>query len=282
MGEGVAHQDEPVVKVEEYFPLGPLSTTSQSFLRLHGAGEELFVMRCQADETHLVAVAEVEEHCRHANVGVWGWIFRLKHSVLAVRLKSGEEEDLLYLDKNADVGVSWRKAGPFERFPEAPRNGYGFDVDVSLQETNQAQDVTTHAFHETQEVSNCQHFVRESLEELSCRGHLQAEGPMTLRNQSVADGLHYLGYLDEQRKALSSSPVQLQRLWASVMSWNCKLSMARWGSSWAECFYLKPVPRACGAMRPYWQLLHWSDSNSSSGFGLQLQAANARNPGRSG
>ncbi|CAK9002601.1 unnamed protein product [Durusdinium trenchii] len=158
----------------------------------------------------------------------------------AVRLKSGEEEDLLYLDKNADVGVSWRKAGPFERFPEAPRNGYGFDVDVSLQDVWDAA-VTTHAFHETQEVSNCQHFVRESLEELSCRGHLQAEGPMTLRNQSVADGLHYLGYLDEQRKALSSSPVQLQRLWASVMSWNCKLSMARWGSSWAECFYLKPV-----------------------------------------
>ena len=25
----------------------------------------------------------------------------------------------LYLDKNADVGVSWRKAGPFERFSEA-------------------------------------------------------------------------------------------------------------------------------------------------------------------
>lgn len=28
---------------------------------------------CGADETHLVAVAEVEEHCRHANVGVWGY-----------------------------------------------------------------------------------------------------------------------------------------------------------------------------------------------------------------
>lgn len=27
-------------------------------------------------------------------------------------------QDLLYLDKNADVGVSWRKAGPFERFSE--------------------------------------------------------------------------------------------------------------------------------------------------------------------
>ena len=25
----------------------------------------------------------------------------------------------MYLDKNADVGVSWRKAGPFERFSEA-------------------------------------------------------------------------------------------------------------------------------------------------------------------
>ena len=31
------------------------------------------------------------------------------------------KQDLLFLDKNADVGVSWRKAGPLERFPEAWR-----------------------------------------------------------------------------------------------------------------------------------------------------------------
>eukprot|EP00435_Cladocopium_sp_Y103_P044339 s1345_g12.t1 len=148
-------------------------------------------------------VTRVEEHCRHANLGLWGWIFRLKHSVLAVKLKGpDDQEDLLYLDKNADVGVSWRKAGPFERFSEAPREQHGFDAveGTSLQDVWDAA-VSTPSFSEPQEVSNCQHFVRESLEELVRRGHLKDAGaPLTLRNQQVADWLHHLGYLNEQRK----------------------------------------------------------------------------------
>ncbi|CAL1134226.1 unnamed protein product [Cladocopium goreaui] len=196
-------------------------------------------------------VTRVEEHCRHANLGLWGWIFRLKHSVLAVKLKGPDDQeaakdldqDLLYLDKNADVGVSWRKAGPFERFSEAPREQHGFDAveGTSLQDVWDAA-VSTPSFSEPQEVSNCQHFVRESLEELVRRGHLKAAGaPLTLRNQQVADWLHRLGYLNEQRKVPKSSPLELQQVWASVMSWHSKLGLARISSSWAHCFYLRPL-----------------------------------------
>ena len=186
-----------------------------------------------------VRVRKVEEHCRHAQLGLWGWIFRLKHSVLAVQLSG--TKDLLYLDKNADIGVSWRRAGWRESFPEAPRSGYSFDVDLSLQELWEAT-ASTKSFQEAQEVSNCQHFVRESLEELSRRGHLQGATGPTLRNQQVADWLYHLGYLDDERKALASpSATDLRRLWGSAMSWGSKLGLARWTSGWAECVHLRPV-----------------------------------------
>ena len=83
-------------------------------------------------------------------------------------MSSQSSSESLYLDKNGDVGVSFRREGPLERFPEAPREGYGFDVDLSLQELWHAA-VATKAFHESQEVSNCQHFVLETLQELAKR-----------------------------------------------------------------------------------------------------------------
>eukprot|EP00438_Fugacium_kawagutii_P005046 Skav203637 [mRNA] locus=scaffold1120:158345:177318:+ [translate_table: standard] len=80
---------------------------------------------------------QVEEHCRHANLGLWGWIFRLKHSVL---VGSQGPRDLLYLDKNADVGVSWRKAGPFERFSEVAGNE-SYLVKTPLQRVSATRDL---------------------------------------------------------------------------------------------------------------------------------------------
>ncbi|CAE7209024.1 Ttn [Symbiodinium sp. KB8] len=175
-----------IAEVTEYFPLGPVTSASRSFLRLRLNGDcrELFVLRqagvapalfCRASwpkalrarlfpsadedvrrvwgvallraappEPYTVSdlhrslsedlgtdlgqqgtafvpgpwsstcrVKGVAEHCRPARLGFWGWLFRLKHSVLAVRLQCPDAatEDLLYLDKNADVGVSWRRAG---------------------------------------------------------------------------------------------------------------------------------------------------------------------------
>lgn len=98
----------------------------------------------------------------------------------------------------------------------------------------------TKAFKEAQEVSNCQHFVRECLEELSHRGHLQA-GNLSLRNQEVADWLHTWGYLDESRKAPDTGSDHARRLFGMAMSWGLKLGAARWGSPWAEHFVLEPA-----------------------------------------
>lgn len=305
-----------IAEVTEYFPLGPVTSASRSFLRLRLNGDcrELFVLRqagvapalfCRASwpkalrarlfpsadedvrrvwgvallraappEPYTVSdlhrslsedlgtdlgqqgtafvpgpwsstcrVKGVAEHCRPARLGFWGWLFRLKHSVLAVRLQCPDAatEDLLYLDKNADVGVSWRRAGFLERFAEAPRTGYSWDVDLDVQTFWDAV-AATKAFKEAQEVSNCQHFVRECLEELSHRGHLQA-GNLSLRNQEVADWLHTWGYLDESRKAPDTGSDHARRLFGMAMSWGLKLGAARWGSPWAEHFVLEPTDR---------------------------------------
>eukprot|EP00434_Breviolum_minutum_P014483 symbB.v1.2.012770.t1/scaffold888.1/size154975/7 len=172
---------------------GSVNATDPSELMQHLQGDrKAFVALAMVPR-----VTSVEEHCRHANLGLWGWIFRLKHSVLAVKLEGSDEE------ANADVGVSWRKAGPFERFSEVPREAHGFHAreGTSLQDIWEAV-VSTPSFSESQEVSNCQHFVQESLQELARRGHIQTTGDsLTLRNQQVADWLHHWGYLNEQRKA---------------------------------------------------------------------------------
>eukprot|EP00931_Biecheleriopsis_adriatica_P007798 TRINITY_DN109053_c0_g1_i1.p2 TRINITY_DN109053_c0_g1~~TRINITY_DN109053_c0_g1_i1.p2 ORF type:complete len:160 (-),score=42.39 TRINITY_DN109053_c0_g1_i1:1-480(-) len=156
---------------------------------------------------------------------------------------------MLYLDKNADVGVSFRRAGFRERFPEAPRDGYSFTVNLSVQELWDAV-VSTDAFREEQEVSNCQHFVKECLTELASRGHLGCEGKIdsqgaagdfTLRNQWVADVLRRWGYLDQDCKAPGPGPEGGQQLWRLAMSWGCKIGSARWASPWAESFTLLPA-----------------------------------------
>lgn len=107
-----------------------------------------------------------------------------------MKVSSQSSSESLYLDKNGDVGVSFRREGPLERFPEAPREGYGFDVDLSLQELWHAA-VATKAFHESQEVSNCQHFVLETLQELAKRRHVlgvkcldSAKGPLGIQRRN--------------------------------------------------------------------------------------------------
>ena len=53
---------------------------------------------------------------------IWFISFANIHQELAQnyqpRMVPAIPQDVLYLDKNADVGVSWRRAGPFERFSE--------------------------------------------------------------------------------------------------------------------------------------------------------------------
>ena len=67
----------------------------------------------------LVPISHAKEHCRKASLGLWGWVLGLKHSVLAVHLRdsshwrensSTSRTDVLYLDKNADIGVGWRQS----------------------------------------------------------------------------------------------------------------------------------------------------------------------------
>ena len=53
-------------------------------------------------------------------------------------------QDLLYLDKNADVGVSWRKAGPFERFSEEA--GQGEVVGCEVEEVSGVVNRSVHKF----------------------------------------------------------------------------------------------------------------------------------------
>eukprot|EP00933_Yihiella_yeosuensis_P001672 TRINITY_DN1027_c1_g1_i1.p1 TRINITY_DN1027_c1_g1~~TRINITY_DN1027_c1_g1_i1.p1 ORF type:complete len:456 (-),score=78.44 TRINITY_DN1027_c1_g1_i1:61-1428(-) len=204
-------------------------------------------------------VCGVEEHCRTANLGLWGTLFRLKHSVLAVRLRrcnnsndlrpeaeiEAAATDLLYLDKNADIGVSWRREGLREKFSEVPREGYGFTSDIAVKDLWDAV-ISTDAFSEAQEVSNCQHFVKECLAELNARGHLKGSlskgsGDFTLRNQVVADTLHQWGYLDKDGKAPPVTAVGMQKIWRFFLSWGSKVGAARWASPWAENFILRPV-----------------------------------------
>lgn len=192
-------------------------------------------------------IRSVEEHCRSAHLGLWGFAFRLKHSVLAVRLQlqDSEESDLMYLDKNADLGVAWRRAGPGERFQETPRAGHGFTTDMSLHELWDAV-TATRAFAEAQEVSNCQHFVSEVLTELSKRGQLQEGGGRAaprvfeLRNQGVADVLRSLGYLSEDCKAPPGSDLGKQA-WRTFMSWDCKAGAMRFATPWLQQFKLRPA-----------------------------------------
>eukprot|EP00927_Polykrikos_kofoidii_P072133 TRINITY_DN68281_c0_g1_i1.p1 TRINITY_DN68281_c0_g1~~TRINITY_DN68281_c0_g1_i1.p1 ORF type:complete len:630 (-),score=86.12 TRINITY_DN68281_c0_g1_i1:15-1691(-) len=217
-------------------------------------------------------VWRVEEHCRNARLGIWGWLFNLKHSVLAVHLRrrslsppgkraSGEEktedtddqkhweaeEDVLYLDKNADLGVSWRRAGLCERFSEVPRQGASFATGSQTGGlplgTFWAAVAATPACSEPQEISNCQHFVREALEELAARGHIDTEGgttQFTLRNQWIACWLRDFGYLDEQLKASPSSD-RGREAYQMLMSWGCKLGAARFASQWIESFDVSPA-----------------------------------------
>ncbi|CAE8657882.1 unnamed protein product, partial [Polarella glacialis] len=108
--------------------------------------------------------------------------------------------------------------------------------------------VSTKAFVEAQEVSNCQHFVTESLAELASRGHLSnssvAEGTdlnLTMRNQAVADTLRGWGYLDADCKAAPPAGDGGPQLWRLLLSWRCKAGVALWASSWAESFTLRPA-----------------------------------------
>merc|ERR1712060_615788 len=86
---------------------------------------------------------------------------------------------------------------------EAPRSSYSFAVDMGVQDVWDAVTATA-AFSEPQQRSNCQHFTRESLEELAKRGWLGAlssGSAFSLRNQGVADALQAWGYLDKSYKA---------------------------------------------------------------------------------
>jgi len=192
----------------------------------------------------------VEEHCRDASLGLWGWVFRLKHSVLAVHLQPqaadlhGRDEhsaDLMYVDKNADIGVGWRRTGFRESFNEAPRALHSFATDLSIHEFWDSV-MTTKAFSEAQERSNCQHFVSEVLSELASRGHINAdafaENGFTLRNQGIADVLRSWGYLDEGCKAQPGQDVQRQA-WRLFMSWDCKAGAAQFLTPWMQKFALR-------------------------------------------
>lgn len=187
----------------------------------------------------------VEEHSRPAGLGFWGWLFRLRHSVLAVHLRrdGSGTEDTLYLDKNADLGVSWRRLGLWERFDESPRPSYSFEADMSLQDLWSAV-VATKAFHEPQEVSNCQHFVREALAELAARGciaPLPGGQEPSLRNQTVAEALRRFGYLGDDYKPPSAAAGddRARRGWQVLMSWGCKAGAAQRLSPWIEAFTLQ-------------------------------------------
>lgn len=204
-------------------------------------------------------VSCVEEHCRPARLGMWGWIFRLKHSVLAVHLRRREagvatsgtggipvppQQDLLYIDKNADIGVGWRRAGIGESFNEAPREGHSYPVDLSVHDFWAAV-AATKAFGEAQERSNCQHFVQEALAELAARRHFQAAETttgfgFTLRNQWVADILRSWGYLDEDFKAPPGQEGGRQA-WRLLMSWDCKAGAMQFFTPWVERFVLRPA-----------------------------------------
>mmetsp|Transcript_21679 Transcript_21679/g.32664 ORF Transcript_21679/g.32664 Transcript_21679/m.32664 type:complete len:119 (-) Transcript_21679:107-463(-) len=100
----------------------------------------------------------------------------------------------------------------------------------------------TRAFAEAQEVSNCQHFVRESLAEMAARGQLTApEGfSFALRNQGVADVLRSCGYLDEACKARPGND-GMRQVWQLFLSWGCKVGAARAMCPWAERFTLQRV-----------------------------------------
>lgn len=316
--------------VQEYFPLGPLTQHSRSFLRVRLAeadleGDEVFILRPEAVEncvypapipflfrpvsswkkwcwsilkvapppTRLAGVCvlkddqampgfslsalrdiacsagagsgflpgtpwaeawrvhRVEEHCRNAHLGLWGWVLRLKHSVLAVHIQrrggtndlARDKEDLLYLDKNADIGVGWRRAGFREHFSEVPRLHHSFALNLRIQDFWSAV-VATSAFAEAQETSNCQHFVREVFAELAERGHMGAAtggvDKFTLRNQGLADVLRAGGYLDEGFKAAPGSE-RGRQAWQLFMSWGCKVRAARLLTPWVERFNLQPA-----------------------------------------
>lgn len=197
-------------------------------------------------------VTHVEEHCRDARLGLWGWIFGLKHSVLAIRMegrgKGGElENDLLYLDKNADIGVAWRRAGFQEKFKEAPREGFSYKLNGHVGPQDLWESVTaTDAFKEPQERSNCQHFVTEVLSKLAQEGKITNSGTeFSLRNQFVAEKLRWLGYLDD---ALKAPPGQETGRWAwrTFMSWDCKAGAMRFLTPWAIQFALRPADMALG------------------------------------
>mmetsp|Transcript_98805 Transcript_98805/g.313621 ORF Transcript_98805/g.313621 Transcript_98805/m.313621 type:complete len:451 (-) Transcript_98805:169-1521(-) len=310
----------------EYFPLGPATRTSRSFLRVHlreadEIGHEVFVVRPEAgqpsalmrrgpcwsgwwplrwprtEDGHSLTTAggvcvlrdeavaggfglpelraaardadrsasggagflpgtpwaercrvcRVEEHCRSAHLGLWGFLFRLKHSVLAVHLRrearddaaGADLQDMLYIDKNADVGVGWRRAGFREAFSEAPRAQHSFDVDMPVHHLWSAVTATS-SFAEAQEVSNCQHFVRETLAELAARGHFMAPdgSNFTLRNQWLADALRTYGFLDEACKGRPGND-GMRQTWRLLLSWGCKVGTARLLSPWAESFVLQ-------------------------------------------
>mmetsp|Transcript_88280 Transcript_88280/g.193473 ORF Transcript_88280/g.193473 Transcript_88280/m.193473 type:complete len:536 (+) Transcript_88280:25-1632(+) len=203
-------------------------------------------------------VARVEEHCRDAQLGLWGWIFRLKHSVLAVHLETTTRDDrqgggsplhrdMLYIDKNADIGVSWRRAGFRESFNEAPRENYSVNTNLPLHTFWKAV-METKAFEETQERSNCQHFVNEVLRKVASVSGQPEEAsgkPFELRNQGVADVLRSWGYLDEDCKpteeSMNGRQVLMGQAWRLFMSWDCKAGATRFFTPWMERMPVTPA-----------------------------------------
>merc|ERR1719329_1969119 len=109
--------------------------------------------------------------------------------------------DTFYIDKNADIGVTWRRAGWREFFTESPRESHSFVADCSISDLWSAVSATR-ASMEAQDVSNCQHFVQESFQELASRGLIQPPSGQSfpLRNQQVAEWLQWTGHLDSTFK----------------------------------------------------------------------------------
>ncbi|CAK0818149.1 unnamed protein product [Prorocentrum cordatum] len=129
-------------------------------------------------------------------------------------------------------------------------------MDATVQELWGAV-ASTAAFSEPQEVANCQHFVREALEALERRGLIRVPpslGPLTLRNQWLAEQLRSWGHLEESLKPPPGRAGGAAVLGALTCG-GAKVDLARLLCPWISRFALVPAPMAGPVLLHFFRLI---------------------------